>query len=160
MLKWYIVALVPICLLAVDITGAIGLIQNRPEEAWRYWEVVDSIPHPGTQTRMGVFADGDVMWCLENVAGAPFNVYLIDKSNGSLIKQFSYSSFAYVMDINRIGPNLWISSFYPTPERVIVLDATGSYVKEIYPSIGGRIRGMDWVGDTIFYYVNNVDPNN
>lgn len=46
MLKWYIVALVPICLLAVDITGAIGLIQNRPEEAWRYWEVVDSIP-PG-----------------------------------------------------------------------------------------------------------------
>jgi len=144
--------------LSPDIGGGVDPWVKRIPPSYG-WEVIDSIPHPGEMTRVGIFSDGEVIWSLENIPEGPFKVYEIEKLNGSVIREFSFIKPAYALDIVRIGPNLWISSFYPQPERIIVIDTLGNLIKEIYPDIGGRIRGLDWDGDSLIIYSENVNPD-
>ena len=126
-------------------------LQGNP---YRLWQVVDSVPHPDSGGD-GLFIDGNYIWCVKSVEQITqhwVEIYKINKSNGQIVKHLTYDDVKS-MDLVRMGSNLWVTDTWSDPNRIIVIDtANGNLVKQIQPSGGQPVSGLDWDAEKALFY--------
>lgn len=112
--------------------------------------IIDSIPAPPGEMKMGLSEDDNFLWVFTNATNSYSIFYKIQKTDGSIIRQFNFpdTTARYNIGLTMINDYLYTSEFYPVRGNIHILDTLGNLIRTF--NTGYDTRGLAWDGTNLW----------